>query len=93
MEERRRIPRTVELLKIKEINRQPGDGSLLLDHSPLGAKLETALTFAPGDGVEFSYLQPGDGQVIYRWGQVIWVLPAPEKPGRYLMGVEFVLPD
>jgi hypothetical protein len=93
MEERRRVPRTVELLKIKEINQQPGDGSFVLDHSPLGAKLETALSFAPGDGVEFSYLQPGDGQEIHRWGHVIWVLPAPDKPGRYLMGVEFIPHD
>jgi hypothetical protein len=93
MEERRRVPRTVELLKIQEINHQPGDGSVVLDQSSLGAKLETALTFTPGDGVEFSYLKPGDGQVIHRWGQVIWVLPAPDKPGRYLMGVEFVLHD
>ncbi|MBI4644809.1 MAG: PilZ domain-containing protein [Deltaproteobacteria bacterium] len=93
MEERRREARTVELLEIREINRQPVNGSYLLDHSPLGAKLESSLSFAPGDGVEFSYLRPGEAQETCRWGQVIWVIPAPDKPGRYLMGVEFVLLD
>jgi hypothetical protein len=91
MEERRRETRNTEFLEIREINRQPGDGSYILDHTSLGAKLESSLTFTPGDGVEFSYQQPGDGQVIQRWGQVIWVLPAPEKPGRFLLGVEFLL--
>ncbi|OGR06994.1 MAG: hypothetical protein A3K23_02205 [Desulfobacca sp. RBG_16_58_9] len=81
----------MELLQIKVINRQPGDGSFVLDHSPQGAKLETPLTFAPGDAVEFSYLQPGEEQEIHHWGQVIWVLPAPDKPGRFLVGVEFFL--
>lgn len=92
MSERRRQPRTVELLEIKEINRQPGDGSVVLDHSSLGAKLESYLSLAPGDSVEFSYLRPGEQEEIHRWGQVIWILPAPDKPGRYLMGVEFILP-
>ena len=92
MEERRREARTVELLKIKEINHQPGDGSFVLDHTPHGAKLESPLSFAPGEAVEFSFLQPGDGQEIRCWGQVVWVLPAPDKPGRYFVGVEFLLP-
>ena len=89
MEERRRVPRTVELLELKEINAQPGAGSFLLDYSPLGAKLETPLTFAPGDCVEFSYLPPGQEEEIRHWGKVIWVIPSPEKPGFSHLGVEF----
>jgi hypothetical protein len=93
MEERRRETRTEEMLQITEINRQPGDGSYVLNYSPIGAKLECPLDLAPGDAVEFSYLQPGDGQETRRWGQVVWVLPATGKPGRFLLGVEFVLPE
>lgn len=91
MEERRRAPRTAELLKIKEINHQPGDDSFVLDHSPLGAKLETPLIFTPGDSVEFSYLRPGEEQETSHWGHVVWTLPSPNKPGHFLMGVEFFL--
>lgn len=91
MEERRRVPRTVELLKIKEINHQPRDDSFVLDHSPLGATLETPLIFTPGDSMEFSYLLPGEEQETHHWGQVIWTLPSPNKPGHFLAGVEFFL--
>jgi hypothetical protein len=89
MEERRRVPRAVALLELKEINNQPGAGSFMLDHSPLGAKLETRLTFAPGDFVEFSYIRPGQEKEIHHWGKVIWVLPSSEKPGFNRLGVEF----
>jgi hypothetical protein len=89
MEERRRVPRTAELLELKEINNQPGAGSFILDHSSLGAKLETRLTLAPGDFVEFSYIRPGQEKEIHHWGRVVWVLPSPEKPGFYRLGVEF----
>jgi|GEM_PF-6837226 hypothetical protein len=89
MDERRRVPRTAELLELKEINNQPGAGSFMLDHSPLGAKLETQLTFAPGDFVEFSFLRPGQEKEIRHWGTVIWVLPSSEKPGFCRLGVEF----
>ena len=92
MEERRREQRKVEFLEIKEINSQPGDGTYLLDHSQSGAKLETPLTFSVGDAVELVYLRPGETRETRRWGQTIWVLPSPTKPGRYLLGVEFLLP-
>ena len=88
MEERRREKRTVEFLEIKEINHRSGEGSQVLDISPLGAKLETPFTFSPGEAVEFTYLRPGEEQEHRRWGQAIWVLPAPNKPGRYLVGLE-----
>jgi hypothetical protein len=91
MEERRRAKRTVELLGIKEINQQPGAGTFIKDLSPLGAKLETPLSFLPGDTVEFSYLRPGEEREIHHWGQVVWVLPSPDKPGHFLMGIEFFL--
>ena len=89
MEDRRRAPRTVELLELKEINQQPGAGSFMLDHSPLGAKLETRLNLGPGDCVEFSYIRPGEEKEKRHWGKVVWVLPSPEKPGFYRLGVEF----
>ncbi len=91
MEERRRVPRIVELIQIKEINRQPRDDSFVLDHSPLGVKLETPLIFSPGDSLEFSYQRAEEGKETHHWGQVIWTLPAPDKPGRFLVGVEFFL--
>jgi len=89
MEERRRAPRIVELLEIKEINGRPGAGSFVLDHSPLGAKLETPLTLAPGDCLDFSYIRPGKEKETHYWGKVIWVLPSPDKPGFNRVGVEF----
>ena len=92
MEERRREQRKVELLETKEINSQPGDGTYLLDHSQLGAKLETHLTLSPGDAVEFIYIRPGETRETRCWGQVVWVLPSSTKPGRYLLGVEFLSP-
>jgi len=91
MIERRRAPRKAELLEIKEINRQPGAGTFMLDHSHLGAKLESPLTFTPGDAVEFSYIRPGEEKETYHWGQVVWVLPSPDKPGHSLVGVEFLV--
>jgi len=92
MEERRREKRSVELLQLREINRQPGDGCYLLDYSHSGAKLETHMAFAPGDAVEFTYIRPGETQETRHWGQVVWLLPSPDKPGRFLLGVEFLLP-
>jgi hypothetical protein len=89
MEERRRVPRIVELLPVKEINGQTRDDCFVLDHSSLGVRLETPLIFSPGDSVEFIYVR--EEQEFHRWGQVIWTLPAPDKPGRFLMGVEFFL--
>lgn len=93
MEERRRELRIAETLEIKGINGQPVEGCFVLNHSSLGAKLETHLAFAPGDSLEFSYLRPGEEQETHRWGQVVWVLPAPDTPGRFVMGVEFFLPS
>lgn len=89
MDERRRVPRTIELLELKELNHQPGAGNFLLDHSPLGAKLETRQAFAPGDYLDFSYIRPGEEKTTSHWGKVIWVLPSPDQPGLYRMGVEF----
>lgn len=92
MGERRRHPRTVELLEIKELNRQPGDGSFILDHSPFGAKLESPLAFEAGDVVGFSYQRPGEEQATRCYGRVVWVLPVPFKPGRFFVGVEYFRP-
>lgn len=92
MAERRRVARTEELLAIKEINGQPGDGNFVLDHSPAGAKLESHLAFIRGDTVSFSYQRPGEERETRRWGRVVWVIPAPDKPGRFFLGVEFFLP-
>jgi hypothetical protein len=92
MEERRREQRKVESLEIKEINSQPGNGTVMLDYSQSGAKLETHLSFSPGDAVELVYLRPGETRETRRWGQVVWLLPSPSKPGRYLLGIEFLLP-
>lgn len=92
MKERRRVPRIVELIELKEINRQPGAGTFIRDHSHLGAKLETSLVFSPGDVVDFSYLRPGEEKETRYCGQVVWVLPSPDKPGRFLVGVEYFLP-
>lgn len=90
--ERRRVARTEELLAIKEINGQPGAGNFVLDHSPAGAKLESNLAFIPRDTVSFSYQRPGEERETRRWGRVIWVMPVPDKPGRFFLGVEFFLP-
>ena len=92
MKERRRVARTVELLAIKEINGQPGAGSFVLDRSPAGAKLESNLAFLPGDTVSFSYQRPGDERETQCWGRVVWVLPAPDKPARFFLGVEYFSP-
>ncbi|MFZ5450401.1 MAG: PilZ domain-containing protein [Thermodesulfobacteriota bacterium] len=92
MEERRRVARTEELLAIKELNGQSGAGSFVLDHSPAGAKLESHLSFIQGEMVSFSYQRPGEAGETHRWGRVVWVLPAPDKPDRFFLGVEFFLP-
>jgi hypothetical protein len=51
--------------------------------------LETPLTFAPGDFLDFSYLRPGEEKEISHWGKVVWTLPSPDKPGFNRVGVEF----
>jgi hypothetical protein len=88
MREQRRVPRTPVSLEVTRINGQSVSGSRVLDLSELGAKLETSLSLAPGDYVEFHYVPEGGGEAARR-GRVVWVLPFPATPGLCRLGVEF----
>jgi len=91
MHERRRAPRIPVSLEVTRINGQAAAGSRVLDLSELGAKLETSLSLAPGDHVEFSYVSQA-GQEAVRGGRVVWVLPLTATPGLCRLGVEFYQP-
>jgi hypothetical protein len=88
MSERRRAPRIQVSLEITQINGEKVASSRVLDLSELGAKLETSLSLAPGDPLEFTFVLEG-GQEASRRGRVVWVLPLTATPGLCRLGVEF----
>jgi hypothetical protein len=88
--ERRLYPRYQAGLEVREINGRPGAGALLLDFSPMGARLEVPCILS--DLVEFSFSFPGAETEIRLVGEVIWILPLITHPGRYQLGVSFFTP-
>lgn len=90
MEDRRENQRHPVFLELKQINGHPGNGTLMLNLSEGGAKLETSLAMSAGTALDICFVLPGLTSEIRRVGRVIWVMPA-ESSGRFLVGVQFLL--
>jgi Tfp pilus assembly protein PilZ len=92
MSERRRAKRISVYLEIQEINHESRDSTFLLNISETGARIDTPINYATGDPVEFSFVLPDMANEIHRKGLVVWTLPHPAKPGRFLVGLDFPPP-
>jgi Tfp pilus assembly protein PilZ len=92
MQERRRAKRISVYLEIKTAKVEPDGHTYLVDISETGAKIDTEITYAIGDPVEFSFVLPDLALEIHRRGQAVWISPHPTKPGRSLVGLDFVEP-
>ncbi len=94
---RKRIARRVKRLSVKlavrEINGQPVTETFILDISSLGARLETSTPLAPRCPVRILASLPGINQEMELSGQVMWMRPRLEAPGRFQMGLRFYVPQ
>ncbi len=77
-------------LEVAELNGRPGEGTRILDLSAQGAKLETLEPVPRRELVDFAFTSPVSPETIHLAGQVVWIRPALEAPGRYLVGVKLL---
>jgi hypothetical protein len=88
----RKAQRYPTKLVVTNINGQPVTDALLLDISPLGAKLESSTPLAPSYSVNVVVLLPGAQNETNLTGVVTWMRPLLTSSGRFLMGLEFYVP-
>lgn len=89
----RRVQRHAVRLAVMELNGQPAADVHVVDLSSLGARLEAGAGLAPRNAVEFTVLFPGQPAPTRLSGQVVWLRPLTERPGRFQMGVKFFSPQ
>jgi hypothetical protein len=89
----RRVKRYPVRLAIMELNGQPAADAYVVDLSSLGARLETATPLAPRNSVDFTVALPGQAAPARLSGQVVWLRPLLDRPGRFQMGVQFFAPQ
>ncbi len=89
----RRVLRFPVHLEVRELNGQPATATYVLDISSLGARLETSKPSGPRSHVEFLVLLPGMDKEVRLSGQVMWMRPLAEAPGRFQMGLQFYGPQ
>ncbi len=89
----RRAQRYQVRLEILELNGQPPKDASVVDISSLGARLEAAVSLAPRNPVEFSVALPDTQELLRLSGKVVWLRPFLDRPGRFLMGVQFFSPQ
>ena len=90
--ERRRVPRSVARFQVTALNGKPAPDTLILDISPLGAKMESPPVAIPARPLELRFLAPGESLETRVIGKVVW-LAGPGLFGLNLMGIAFLKPD
>jgi hypothetical protein len=89
----RRAKRHPVRLPVRELNGQPARDAFVVDISSLGARLETDRPLNPRNSVEFSVVLPGSELETRFSGQVVWLRPLLDLPGRFQMGLQFFRPN
>ena len=74
---------------VKKLNGKLIELAQLLDISSLGTRLEANQGLAPRNLVEILVDLPGEGKEVKLSGQVMWMRPLVESPGRFQIGVKF----
>jgi len=92
MRSTRQAQRYPTRLVVTHINGEPETEAVLLDISPLGAKLESAAPLAPGYPIDVVVLFPGSETGTHLAGVVKWMRPLLTAAGRFQMGVELYAP-
>jgi Tfp pilus assembly protein PilZ len=88
----RRTERRSLNLEVEEISGYPEGKSIIIDYSPLGAKLETDFPMSDKEMVRISLrLKDGDDLLILP-GQVLWIKKISSEPQRYRVGIRFTNP-
>jgi hypothetical protein len=88
----RQVQRFPVRLSLLELNGQPASDSYLVDISSLGAQLESPLVVSLNAVVEFVVRFPWMDRETRLAGQVRWIRPLSNKPGRFRLGLRFFNP-
>jgi PilZ domain len=89
----RRVQRYPVRLPVSELNGRPARDTFVVDLSSLGARLETDTPLAPRNTVELTVLLPDHNVATRLSGQVVWMRPLTDIPGRFQMGLQFFGPN
>ena len=89
--ERRRVPRSSVRFQVTAINGQPSPDAIILDVSPLGAKMESPPLDIPAMSLELTFLVPGESLETRAKGEVVWLVGS-KLFGLNLMGISFLKP-
>lgn len=93
---KRRAERQVQRFPVRfllqELNGQAAFDSYLVNVSSLGAQLESPLSVAVNSPVDFVVHFPWMANHTRLAGQVRWIKPLRDKPGRFLFGLRFFQP-
>jgi hypothetical protein len=89
----RRVKRYPVRLPVRKLNGQPAGDTFVVDLSSLGARLETDTPLAPRNLVVFTILLPQLSVETRLSGQVVWMRPLTQQPGRFQMGLQFFAPN
>ncbi len=89
----RRVRRFPVRLPVTEMNGRPVQDAYVVDLSSLGARLETPAPLSPGNPVTVAVVLPGSEGPTRLSGQVVWMRPLTQQPGRYHLGLRFHGPD
>jgi hypothetical protein len=88
----RRTERRSLTLEVEAISGYPEGKSLMLDYSPLGAKLETNFPLKAKEMVRISFRSKNGEDLLTLPGQVSWIKQISSEPQRYLVGIRFNSP-
>ena len=89
----RRVKRYPVRLRVRELNGRPTRDTYVVDLSSLGARLETDTPLAPRNLLEFTVFLPDHDVETRLSGQVMWMRPLTQQPGRFQMGLQFFGPN
>jgi hypothetical protein len=89
----RQVSRLPVRLQVSELDGHPGEGTYLVDLSPLGAQIETSTLGTPGSYVRLRFFLPGDQEETNLVGMVVWINVVLNSPGQYLWGLSFPQPN
>lgn len=89
----RQVSRLPVRLQVSELDGHPGEGTYLVDLSPLGAQIETSALVTPGSYVRLRFFLPGDQEETNLVGMVVWINTVLNSPGKYLWGLSFTQPN
>ena len=89
----RRVKRYPVRLRVRELNGRPVNDVYVVDLSSLGARLETSSPLSPRNSLDCTVVLPDHDAEVRLSGQVVWMRPLTQQPGRFHLGVQFFGPN